>query len=331
MNTYLLASDFDNTIAETLKPSPAAIGVEESTASAIKDVFGDTGLRIYRYGLGGLQNRSPSELVGLLLDGAPPALLESARTFLDGNLGRLSNQVPDKKGVPLVWNPDNPDGVATELFVRQKLSYSLRQIGKFPDETTWPQPYEGFLEFWKALYGLKDRGLEIHTAVISSGHELFIQKTFSTWELPLPDILITEDDIRGRKYPLEMERRIKPGQLPMALAHLEWLRRQKLLTGETKHMEVAQESKRRMIFFGDDPARDGKMAINAGIAFGLFAKHSRQNGFNDGGFIFSDWRRIAELLAVGKALFDGRSIAEILDHQTSTLEGAHASSRRERL
>ena len=320
---YFLAFDFDGTVADTFTKSPSGIGVKEAYEQAILDIFGEEGKNIYNE-LGRLKNRAPSELVKAILDHAQELskreeLIKRAKEFYITFKNDLTGLVPEKKGVPLQWPEppeDSPEKIIAELLVRKKLEILSDEIGKqFPDGSLWPRPCAGFIPFWWELQSIKNE-CGITTAIISSGHEKFIEKVFSIYGLPLPNILVTEDDIRGRKYPQEMERRVKPGELSFALAHQQWLRR----IGKeptTYTIEDLKSQRPYEVYFGDDPNKDGEMARKAGVIFGWYNPKGESittssTSISFKFFGFEDWQRVAEILTEqSNALREGRPLYEI--------------------
>lgn len=318
--SYLFAFDFDGNAADTFKRSPNGIGVREAYERGIQDVFGDEGLEAYRV-VGGLQNRAPAELVRAMLDengNNRNGLLEHAAEFLRKEFNQLRAQVPEGKGVLLDPDAEFTEKMAGEILVRQKLRYLLGEIGEL-----WPQPCNGFIEFWKIIAKLRREGIYIKTAVISSGHDSFIAKTFQVWGLEPPDFLVTDDGLRGRKFPRELERRVKPGQLSLAQAHKDWLRQQGL-SGNDFDIDTARKTRARMVYFGDDPKNDGGLAKGAGIAFGHF--NSDAEGYETDGnrtFSFGDWGDIGKLLQERREdLREGRPLSEVLCRTSSGIESA---------
>src|SRR3989338_3186708 len=290
MERYLLAFDFDNTIAQTFVPSPNNLGVLEVHDYVVKDIFGEKGLTIYKNKLQGLQNRAPLELVHqLLTQECSETLKDCALEFLRTKADSLNGQVPKDKGIPLDLNLRPLDQVLTELFVRTKLLYLVSEVGqKFPDSRIWPQPTNGFLEFWETVTTINSQSdFRIDTAIISSGHENFIRKTFSVWGIDCPNILVTDDDIRAKKYPQQLNRRVKPGVFPFALAHHEWLRMQ-ALTDCHFDINYASAIRDRIVYFGDDPQKDGMLAENSGVSYGQFGSLAWQHLYNNQ-FVFDDW------------------------------------------
>lgn len=315
MSRYLFAYDFDSTIANTFKIGPRGIGVNEATNNAIKDIFGQPGTALLKK-LGGLSNRAPSELINLLLKTTDrEKLIESAKKFFKEKAPNLSMMVDKNKAVPLTWdeNNNNIEQLIAELFVRQKLSYLLEQVGeKTADGQVWPPLTQGFLEFWTNLHRLKKEGLPVDMAIISSGHDEFINRVFKLYNLEPPNILISEDDIRGRKYPKEIERRVKPGELPLALTHFYWLKEQGM-NQLNFDLETATEVKRRMIYFGDDLNKDRKLSEGARIPFGFFVPENLILTEPGNVFAFKDWRTIGKLLKTNKRMFiEGQPLNRIL-------------------
>ncbi len=320
---YLLIFDFDNTIAKTSEKGRNNVDVNESYRLVVKDIFGERGLLVFEQ-IGGLRNRAPDELVVTMLGGNfREDLIESAKVFFDREGADLGNVIPEGKGNPLVWDTSHPDGVIGEMLVRHKLvKYLLPQIGISKDGQVWPKPCEGFSDFYRYLQEMNlNRGVRLETAIISSGHDIFIAKTFQTWGLPMPDYLITNDDIRGRKYPLEMPRRVKPGLLPLALVYKEWLSKQK--SDGFGFFERTNRAKGKMMYFGDDPEKDGFMAQNAKIPFGLFQKEFQfmTTSPDNRLLTFGDWRIIADVLQKNiQILQEGKPLSEIMFQQTNKIE-----------
>ena len=179
------------------------------------------------------------------------------------------------------------EGVTAEDLVHAKLGHLLQEIG--PE---WPRPCRGFVEFYKVIEEMD--GLEV--AILSSGHTDFIKKTFSVWGLDPPQIMLTDDDFRGYNPPLPLERFSKPSPLLMDLIQEEW-------GGQRRHM----------VMFGDDPSKDGELAQNAGVPFGLFSR--RKFFFAENSFQFSDWREISVFLrkeTSQKLISRGVSASEII-------------------
>lgn len=315
---YLFGFDFDGTVADTFKKGPNLVGVNEATNNAVRDIFDELGVSRLKE-LGGLSNRAPSELVNLILKTSNrEMLIKRAQDFFEKKGEELSLIVPKNKSVPLVWDEKNIEKLITELFVRQKLSYLLEQIGKHTtDDQVWPPLTQGFSEFWGVLQKLKREGLPIDTAVISSGHDIFIDQVFKLYNLTMPDIVVTEDDIRGKKYPKEIERRVKPGELPLAMAHFSWLKNQGM-DQFNFDLETAKEVKTRMIYFGDDLNKDRRLSEGGRVHFGFFVPGNLSLVENNNPSTFKDWRIIGKLLEDNKNMFlKGETFNKILKTEGS--------------
>lgn len=201
---YLLVSDFDGTAADTFSKNPKGIGVNEAYSLAIKNLFGEEGMEIYEE-FGSLKNRAPEEVVKqILYIGNADFLIRSAEKCFDARSKSLNRLVPDGKGAPLEWVPGDEIKTIktiTEMLVLIKLSYLMEEIGsQLPNGKTWPEPCQGFLDFLRVVNLLqKKEHIPIKLAIISSGHEIFIQKTFRIWGFAPPDIIVTDDDMRDRK------------------------------------------------------------------------------------------------------------------------------------
>lgn len=167
------------------------------------------------------------------------------------------------------------------------------------DGAIWPKLTPGFDDFWIRLQHLKRDGIPLTTAIISSGHELFIKKAFDKHGLQEPEILVTEDDIRGKSFPAG-KLLVKPNPFPFALVH----RKLNALGGET--------DKSRMVYFGDDPIKDGQMAARSRIAFGLITPSLENISLGVNQFAFTDWRSIAPTLLDASRLNQGKDIKTLM-------------------
>lgn len=224
MKPHLVMFDYDNTIADTSAPGSGGMNVEIAYRRSITDIFGVQGLFIFEKS-GGLRNRTPSEVVHELLN-APiktrEQLVYSGQQFYLREIEVLKPLMKNGKGVRIdIWDKNREEPILIEVLIRQKLQYLLSELGRplEKEQGVWPKLTHGFREFWYTLHKNKDEGYPFATAIVSSGHAEFIERTFAMWGLPLPDYLVTEDDVRGMTYPREQSRRFKPGQLQMALAH----------------------------------------------------------------------------------------------------------------
>jgi len=295
MNEYLFVSDFDGCLAETFKPSPNGIDVNEAYKRAVSSVFGSEGSGIYEE-IGGLSNRAPGELVNdLLANGDRKTLVEQARTFFQERGDFLRSLVHQGKVPPLEWENKglwDPRQIITEMLVRCKLDCLMNEIGK-----KWPSPCEGVLEFLRFL-GEKanEEGINVRLAILSSGHEAFIRKTFSVWSVPCPTVLVTDDDMRWRSWPEDPSARTKPSVILLDLVQLMWFKaRSETATDQLQLIRFLLDTRSKMIYFGDDRIRDGELAEKAGVPFGWFNPGKKQVASlpNSKLFSFSDWRTIS--------------------------------------
>jgi len=271
------------------------MNVHQAYSQSIQEIFGADALHFYQQ-KGGLKNRANSEVVSDLLQYDPSLSIRTKR-YLETHGQQLGRFIPLRKKISLEWNERNPAKVLGELLVCRRLSLLLECIGEtFADGTPWPRPCEGFTSFWTKIQQLKEQGGSIDTALISSGHISFIEKTFEVWGLSMPDILITDDDIRGLNVPTEMERRVKPGLLPFALAHQSWLRKRGLL-GENFSVYRATVERDRIVYLGDDVKKDGGMAMGAHVKFGHFNSTKTDiHLLDNGNFTFSDWSTLTPFI-----------------------------------
>lgn len=331
MSRYLIASDFDGTLFDTFYPSPSGIDVREAYRMAIRDILGERGFRLFE--TQGLDSNSPYELVVSLfkwhntedslylensdyrnaVEEAYKELLDNAFNFFNSEARNLSPLIPECKDKSLSWNADEPLTTIAQMVVGRKLQYLLAEIGKDGEDGRWPLPCDGAIEFLRTVSELQKEGISIDTAIISSGHETFIKKTLELWGLEPPTILVTDDDIRPRKYPTEISRRFKPGIFPLALAHYKWLGQQELINEDPiVFRKEAIRTRERMLYVGDDPSKDLLMAHRSNVHFFLHPHTS--------------WQAIADILVNKKDLFDGRPINEIFPKgHLPELEGRRGS------
>lgn len=238
-------SDFDGTGGNTFSKSPKGLDVHEAYNLAVRNVLGKEALDIY-IGTGGLQNRTPVQVVRQLLGDNTKsqsyiACVEKAKRYYEEHYAMLENLVPKDKGGIIDFEKD-VEGSITELLVRSKLSYLMNEVGgQLPNKGVWPELFPGFGEF-----------ITIYPCgIISSGHELFVRKTFEVHNLECPSVIISDDTLRGLSH-LSFEQRSKPHPKLMELALAE--------AGVTK----------ARAYIGDDPVKDGQLAENSGIPFWWF-------------------------------------------------------------
>src|SRR5665213_907365 len=181
----LIALDFDGTIANTSVSLASHISVHTAYQRAFKDVYG-TGSMYYDFNEV-FGNRAPREMA----------------EYIDAY-----SAVPDDncfKQYPSVAE-------ATARIVEAKLSYILPQIS-----TEWPPLYDGVQEFF---HSIAQDEIPVETAIISSGHDAFIQRVFEVHDIPMPDYLVTSDTLIGVK---QTERKLyKPYTYQLAVAHKQW-------------------------------------------------------------------------------------------------------------
>ena len=291
---YFLIFDFDGTAANTFEPSPNNIGVNEAYEQAIFSIFGPAGSEAFQM-IGGLQNRSPSEVITemckteleeKLFYRATATWIEKQK-FFRTELGFKDNPIIIKwlngQGAKL-------EELLTELLVLFKINCLTREINE-----NWPQPCQGFPKFWKTIQNLK-KGIKLTTAILSSGHTDFIKKTFQVWQIPLPDLILTDDEMRYS--PLPEKNKIKPSPSLVWTLQRQWLQKM----GLKLDMELLEQSNRFMTYVGDDPKKDGEMAYQADIPFGWF-RINPENDEEKRSFLshqhhydFSDWEIFSNYL-----------------------------------
>lgn len=303
-SSYLLMFDFDGTMGQTFEASPSGIGVEENYVQTIEQIFGDEVLETYLVDQGGLQNRNPSEVIHDLYE-THMELVELSKAHLEENYSDLSTVMPSTAHLLDYWEED-PLKATTEVYIRQDLINSLGHIGlRNTDGSVWPRPCKGFDSLWETIQELNasNRGFAINTAVISSGYTEYIEKTFDVWNLPYPDIFITDNETRSRKYPSDHLRRVKPAPFGVALAHQAWLKMYDK-TGRHFDIKAAEDSKKRMFLFGDGLEKDGGMAERSKIGFGHFDPNTEE--IQGGSHItFGNWSHIEQMIYNSASLMAG--------------------------
>jgi len=309
LNRYLIVSDFDGTAFDTFSPSPTGMNVYKAYQLTLDKIFGN-GIGEWFFKLFGLRSRTPSEIITAILEWnkeLKEGFIRKGREFFDKEQGKWEPIIPESKDGRLNWSDESPQIALTQMLVLQKLKYLLNEVGeKDTGGEMWPKPCEGLTDFLHILQELQQEGHPLDFAVLSSGHESLIRKSFDIWDLPQPRILVTEDDIRSRKYPEEQERRFKPGSFPLALVHQKWLRDQGVTSDSSSFMRTAMESKQRIMCIGDNIETDLFMAIRANIR-GYLYPHT-------------PWGAIAKLLNQRKDLLDGRPFSEIISESRNGIE-----------
>ena len=326
---YLIAFDFDGTLADTFAKSPRGIGVNEASAKAVADVFGEEGRRAFAV-IGGLKNRAPVELIDMLSSyGDETLMTESARQYVRHHENEFSDNVPEGKGVSLsalFHGGGVSHEVLAEVFVRRKLSILIQEISK-----EWPRPMPGITDALAAIHALSNEGTPVRLAVLSSGHELFIRKCFETWGVPQPDILVTDDDLRGVKYRASHEK-IKPSVHLLAKLHQAWRRARGLPPDDLNLSHERTMREEGMFYMGDDIKRDGKLAMDHGVFFGWYypTDDSAVAALNHHLFHFNHWDELTDFLTtpgLSERLQRGEPFYALLAEMRLGLPGGEFSRR----
>ncbi len=259
-NAGLVVADFDGTMADTFAPSPNGLDVNEACRQVLGEMFGMPNALEQ---IGGLQNRAPRELVGAALK-VFPSRWQVADTF-------LARHCPAGRGFF--------GDLLAEAFVRRKLDLLLDEIGEHEDGM-WPAPCDGVVSFLRAR---EVRGT--HYAIISSGHDLFIEKCLDLWGAPRPIAMVTDDDLRALPWP--PHEKVKPSG-----------RLFELLFDRFGAAGIAIPPRERIVYIGDDPIKDGGLAVNASVRFGWYNPNGHRHEFPSGSkvFSFSSWRELTSEL-----------------------------------
>lgn len=232
LSNHFVGYDFDGTVALTFAPSPHNVTVASAYDTAIDAVFGARALMYYRAN-GGLGNRAPIEIVKQL---APEALGAEQVELL----GRLDNA---------------------------KLAVLLEEITE-----QWPRPTVGYHSFVQRLQSNRRRHDRITDAIISSGHESFIAKTYNAWGMQMPTIILAQEAISAMAMTEKIALPTKPSTTIMRFAHTAW----RANFGHPPTPQISASDAARMQYIGDDKMKDGQMAANAGIKFHLLDPSNSQ-------------------------------------------------------
>lgn len=314
MKRYLIAADFDGTLYDTANPSPTGMTVERAYVQSLDDLFGK-GIGEEFFSVNGFHGEAPSQIIQAILSISDKRLIDNAKQMHKEQNGNFPRIIPESQNGTLHWNTEEPRITLTSMLVIRKLHYLLQEIGELDqDNNPWPLPCEGALDFFRSLESFREENVPIDFAIVSSGHESFIRKALKVWNMPQPDILVTEDNLRLRKFPQEAEIKFKPGVFPVALAHFIWLQNQ----GLTFSKEIGLDTRTRIMHIGDTPTKDLVMADRAGIKSNLL-------------YPSTSWESIAEILTANKDLLDGRPFAEVFAVRRNGVEVyTHGSGRTER-
>lgn len=253
----LVVKDFDGTVARTFEKSPEGIGVIESHVMAIDEMFGAKAVDTFIKN-GGLRNRSALEVV----QEAEPGVSGTALAEL------------------------------VARFIDTKLGISLEQIGtRFPDGNVWPRPTPGYLEHRAAVEGARQQGVMIDDAILSSGHEPFIKKTYAAWGVGLPLHIVAEDTVRGMALQFPPEQLIKPSPKLMEVVVNKW--RESFQLADVPYLTPSDT--RQVVYIGDDLNKDGELASNSHADFVHLRPGQEVEAWNKAG----KWLGIGELMVRG--------------------------------
>ncbi|CAN5643581.1 hypothetical protein BH23PAT1_BH23PAT1_2180 [soil metagenome] len=263
--SYLIEVDFDETCFTTFISQGDGIEVHEAYESAVEMVLGPTARQDFS-NYGGLSNRAPLDVIISLLSNEQRLIheaLDHARTHFsspedvtDIGLGLIARFVDRGQ----VHYDELTVRAVTEMLVIRKKEKLIPQITR-----EWPLPVKGYDEFWTDLHERKasdERWRTVHTAIVSSGHTDFIQKTMETAGLPHPDVYMTDDEMRRQVTP-----RTKPDPYALELVRNAWLNAYLIPRATREQEEFIADTKSRQIYVGDDAAKDGEMAANDGVQF----------------------------------------------------------------
>jgi hypothetical protein len=251
----LVAEDFDGTAFCTFEKSPSGLGVSEAYALSVEDMFGIEALNTFLRS-GGLRNRAPVEVVQQL---APDAESEE--------LNRL-----------------------VQKLIEVKLNILMGEVGtRFLDGSLWPRPTEGYMDLCEMIETARQEGRLVDDAIISSGHEAFIEKTFKVWNVHPPTRIIATETTQRLAVDLEIapENFVKPNSLLMGVARSMWAQEYGISISPGE--ELPNDVRRRMLYVGDDLVKDGELAKNSGVAFELI----------DPADSVTSWQKVADHLQIG--------------------------------
>jgi hypothetical protein len=303
---YFALFDFDGTAGETFKPAGKnGIGVNEAYRMACDEIFGHpTGSNLFGK-VGGLQNRAPTEFMSAILEiGERDKLIAKARGYHRRHGAKLAGYVPSGKGGGLAWDEGNSLSVITELFVRVKLKLLTAQIGmSCEDGSLWPSSCPGFIDLWRGMLAFNETSSDVKfvPGIISSGHDIFIQRCFRMWGLPEPGLMVTDDTMRSPAYAhLSVAERTKPQVGPVRVLCEQWLKKQ----GRIVDGDPLSCIEGRGFYGGDGLQADGKLAENLGLCFLWFNPEGKYRGSSRTHQVVNvrDWREIIGSLTSRKGV-----------------------------
>lgn len=227
-------ADFDGTMYNTFEQAPAQgiYGVDEAYRMSIEKTlyFDKDAMRKYA-DQGEHQNRTPLEIVDALVPNCTSQGLEHL----------------------------------TADLVRAKLDILENQIGKpLGDGAVWPRPMPGFVDYYQFATAGSQTSIPVVKGVLSAGHASFIRKCLTLSGLEQPDVMITDETIRGLNSILPPDQLSKPALLPLQIAKLQWVS----IYDRTGSVDLnCPEVNDRTTVIGDSEEKDGGLARNAGVEF----------------------------------------------------------------
>ncbi len=263
-SSYMLNIDFDETCFTTFISKGDGVEVHRAYEIAVDTVLGKEAQQDFS-NYGGLSNRAPLDVIKGLIDREPSLIqraLGHAQEYFahpevrtDIGLGLIARFADRGQAVndELTWR------AITEMLVIRKKEILIPQISE-----EWPMPVKGFGEFWHAFYTEKERrGLKhVHTAIVSSGHTDFIQLALEQAGLELPDVFMTDDEMRRQPHP-----KTKPDPMALQLVRKAWLNAYLIPSTLRRSDSFISAARRREVYIGDDIKKDGQMAANDKIKF----------------------------------------------------------------
>lgn len=176
--------------------------------------------------------------------------------------GGLQNRAPIEVVRDLVPDADADETIPmlTQLDTI-KLEVLVAQI-----TPSWPEPTDGYIQFTKALGDINSEAPgRITQGVVSSGHNPFIERVYEAWGVETPDFILGQEPIAALASAEGIAMPTKPDRQLMLYAYNLW----RTLRQLDPVAEFSQGDKPHMRYVGDDPIKDGKMALDCGIAFHL--------------------------------------------------------------
>lgn len=234
--------DFDGTIFDTATPSPHGRSVKTGYEYALSHIFGEPNLL---EAIGGFKNQAPGEIVEAVF-ALHPSRSAHAANYYKRNSHWLVEKA-ESADLRLSYAHDHLDVLATELLVILKLEWLTEDVRMYA-KGMWPIPMNG-----AANYLRRSRR---PYAILSSGHTRFIRECLALAEFPEPLAMLTDDDMRRLKVPLE--ERTKPSEFLMECLETKLALQDHVLT------------RARTNYFGDDVAKDGMLAHNAEVRFACY-------------------------------------------------------------